>query len=104
MSFTDSGSMQVTQTPQETLIVVRDRFNAKDLFKLGDLKLPGTPNHKVIVDIGAVKFMDSSSMGMLLRLKEQLGAADRAIHLRRPSQGVREMLNTVKFDRLFTIG
>ncbi len=55
-----------------------------------------------IVDLAATEYMDSSSMGMLLQLKEY-SAQDKRIALINGNDGVRDILRIANFDKLFDI-
>ena len=66
---------------------------------------------ELIIDLGGVTYMDSSSLGMLLLLREKAdtAAADSKatksikVALHRPSPSVQTSLKVVQFDRLFEI-
>ncbi len=55
-----------------------------------------------VVDLGATEYMDSSSMGMLLQLKEYSNQAT-PIPLINGNDGVRDILRIANFDKLFDI-
>lgn len=55
------------------------------------------------IDLSAVSFMDSASLGMLLILKEKAEAAGRHIVLQNPSPEVQGILSIVRFEQLFEI-
>ncbi len=58
---------------------------------------------EVIIDLGGVTYMDSSSLGMLLLLRERAETKSIKVALRRPSPSVTTILKVVQFDRLFEI-
>lgn len=58
---------------------------------------------QVVIDLGGVTYMDSSSLGMLLLLRERAETKSIAVALRRPSPSVQTILKVVQFDRLFEI-
>ena len=57
----------------------------------------------LVIDLGGVTYMDSSSLGMLLLLREKADAKGIKVALRRPSPSVQTILKVVQFDRLFEI-
>ena len=54
------------------------------------------------VDLSATEYMDSSSMGMLLQLKEH-ACGEKPVSLVNPSDAVREILQIASLDRLFVV-
>lgn len=59
-------------------------------------------DRQFVVDLSATDYMDSSSMGMLLQLREHASAA-KPVTLANPNEMVREILQIANFDKLFTI-
>jgi len=55
-----------------------------------------------VVDLSATEYMDSSSMGMLLQLKEY-SHPSKQVSLANGNDGVREILRIANFDKLFDI-
>jgi HptB-dependent secretion and biofilm anti anti-sigma factor len=55
------------------------------------------------VDLSAVSYMDSSSLGMLLLLREKAEVKGIKVALFRPSPSVQTILKVVQFDQLFEI-
>ncbi len=55
------------------------------------------------LDLGGVTYMDSSTLGMLLLLREKADAKGIKVSLVRPSSSVMTILKVVQFDRLFEI-
>src|SRR5919109_3854207 len=56
------------------------------------------------VDLGRVKYIDSSALGMLLLLKEDAERANQPITLVNCRGVVRRVLDVANFDKLFTLG
>lgn len=65
------------------------------------LEEPGTKD--LIIDLSGVTYMDSSSLGMLLLLREKADAKSIKVALFRPGPSVQTILKVVQFDRLFEI-
>jgi anti-anti-sigma factor len=55
------------------------------------------------LDLSGVTYMDSSTLGMLLLLREKADAKGMKVTLLRPSSSVMTILKVVQFDRLFEI-
>jgi len=58
---------------------------------------------RLVLDMEAVTFMDASSLGMVLLLRESAGERAVSIILQRPSHTVRNLLKIVQFEKLFEI-
>jgi anti-anti-sigma factor len=58
---------------------------------------------RVIVDMGNVEYIDSSGLGMMLVLRERIGGDDAKIDIVNVSPGIKKILETTNFDRLFNI-
>lgn len=58
---------------------------------------------EIAVDLGQVEYMDSSALGMLLLLKEKSAVAGKTITLVNCRGVVRQILEVVNFQKLFTI-
>lgn len=57
----------------------------------------------ITLDLAAVSYMDSASLGMLMLLREKAQAKGLRVVLDRPTPTVRNILNIVEFDKLFDI-
>lgn len=55
------------------------------------------------LDLAGVTYMDSSTLGMLLLLREKSDAKGIKVKLLKPSASVMTILKVVQFDRLFEI-
>jgi anti-anti-sigma factor len=55
------------------------------------------------LDLSGVTYMDSSTLGMLLLLREKADARGQRVSLLHPSTSVMTILKVVQFDRLFDI-
>ncbi|NVM21022.1 MAG: STAS domain-containing protein [Desulfobacterales bacterium] len=56
---------------------------------------------KWIIDMADVDYMDSSALGMLLMLRERAGGNNAEINIVNCSPGVKKILITANFDKLF---
>lgn len=82
----------------------RFTFEAHQAFKAATgpmLEQPGL--QQINLDLSAVSFMDSSSLGMVLLLRERADAKGIRIVLDRPSPSVMAILKVVHFGKLFQI-
>ena len=58
---------------------------------------------RVVLDMAGVEYMDASSLGAILLLREATEARFMAIALLRPSATVLRLLKLVQFEKLFEI-
>lgn len=57
----------------------------------------------VVVDLGKVDAIDSSALGMLLMMRDKVGADGKNIRLSNANATVKRVLSIAKFETLFTI-
>ncbi|MEO5336768.1 MAG: STAS domain-containing protein [Magnetospirillum sp. WYHS-4] len=57
--------------------------------------------HRLVVDLGAVEFMDSAGLGLLLLLRDEALARQVKVILRGAQGQVRELFETAGFELLF---
>ena len=55
------------------------------------------------VDLSEAEYMDSSALGMLMLLKEHAEKTSGNVVLLKPAPKIRKLLDTVKFEKLFSI-
>jgi len=65
--------------------------------------LESGPLERIVLDMERVTYLDASSLGMILLLREAAEARQVAIVLHRPSPPVLNLLEVVRFERLFQI-
>lgn len=58
---------------------------------------------RIILDMEKVSYLDASSLGMILLLREAAESRQVTVVLHRPSPPVMNMLEVVRFERLFQI-
>ena len=58
---------------------------------------------RMVLDMESVSYMDASSLGMILLLRESAEARSLALALKRPSAAVRRLLEIVQFEKIFEI-
>ncbi len=58
---------------------------------------------RIILDMEQVSYLDASSLGMILLLREAAEARQVTVILHRPSPPVMNLLEVVRFERLFQI-
>jgi len=79
-------------------VYARRNFNSTYVFVLNKAEIKN-----IVVNLAAVKFMDSSALGMLLELREYAGAVNQLVCLSNPIENVKQMLNIACFYKLFSI-
>lgn len=65
------------------------------------LATPGVTT--VRLDLSAVKYVDSSTLGMFLLFREKAASQGTRVVLVHPSPSVKSTLHVVQFDRLFKV-
>ena len=98
-----SVSVVESEGNQEITIKVSGRFDftCHQVFATAYKAYPKDEKY-FVVDLAETEYMDSSSLGMLLQLKEH--ASNRApVTLINGSEGVTELLRIANFDQLFLV-
>jgi anti-anti-sigma factor len=79
-------------------------FNAhKDFRSSYDGALKESAVNELELDFGAVDYLDSSALGMLLLLREKAGAAKKTVALANCRGAVKQVLDIANFAKLFEI-
>jgi anti-anti-sigma factor len=68
------------------------------------IKLIGEGVKRVEVDFADTDYLDSSALGMLLVLRDKVGASKTVIEILKVKPEVRKILEIANFDKLFNIG
>ncbi len=98
---------EVTRSGNDNVLALRNDLSFADRAEFLDL-LPQvapaeTAGGRVVVDLTALRFIDSAGMGLLLTLKDAVEKAGGSVVLRHPGGGVRQALRLASFDSLFDI-
>lgn len=91
---------------EDTVVVVlkTDRLDANNAQILKRAMEPVLRDAKnVVIDLGAVRFMDSSGIGALLSCLRQVNAAGGQLRLCSVQEPVRQIMDLVRMHRVFTI-
>lgn len=102
------STMQIKATvnQQHALVSMRGRFdfNSHRQFRENYEPLLENPAVREIeIDLGAVEYLDSSALGMLLLLREKATGAKIALSLANCRGVVQQVLEVANFNKLFTI-
>ena len=82
----------------------RFTFETHPAFKSCTQGLMDTRNlSRVVLDMEGVSYMDASSLGMILLLRESTEIRNLGLALKRPSPSVRRLLEIVQFEKIFEI-
>lgn len=81
----------------------RFTFEAHQEFKGATTPLLAQNLGAIHIDLSGVSYMDSSSLGMLLLLREKAEAKGMKVVLLRPSPSVLAIIKVVQFGKLFEI-
>jgi len=95
-------STKISEDNKILTIAVSGNFDINSYHKFGtsykDILQPGMD---VIIDLAETEYMDSSSLGMLLMLRERAGSDNSQIEIKNCSPGITKILTTANFDKLF---
>jgi HptB-dependent secretion and biofilm anti anti-sigma factor len=82
----------------------RFTFETHPAFKSCTRNLLDSPGvQRMVLDMEGVTYMDASSLGMILLLRETAEDRNLPLALRRPSPSVRKLLEIVQFEKIFEI-
>ena len=82
----------------------RFTFETHPAFKSCTQGVMDTPQvRRLVLDMEGVSYMDASSLGMILLLRENTEERGLRLTLKRPSQPVRRLLERVQFEKIFPI-
>ena len=82
----------------------RFTFETHPAFKACTQNLLDNPTLKrMVLDLEGVSYMDASSLGMILLLREAIEKQSFTLALKRPSPSVRRLLEAVQFEKIFEI-
>lgn len=100
--------MQVTVTKNDQGATIRldgrfDFSTHREFRAAADNALQETAGNRLVVDLGAVDYLDSSALGMLLMLRDKAIAANRSVSLANCRGNVRQVLDIANFGKLFSI-
>ncbi len=77
-------------------------FNTRhDFQKASYTALSNKQANRICVDLGAVSYVDSSALGMLLLLRDKAQAVSKTVTLKGATGTVEQILRVANFDRLF---
>lgn len=88
----------------EFQIILSGRFDFSFLNEFRNVyEAAPTETQRYVVDMRSVDMIDSSALGMLLKMKRSLSLADGDIQIINCSDNVEKILKIAKFDLMFTI-
>lgn len=96
---------EITDDEAGPTLFLKDQltFADRDAFDSVIDKLLARKKRKVAVDLGALDYMDSAGLGMLLTLRDRAERANADVSIRNPRAEVKELLVLACFDSLFAI-
>ncbi len=95
---------QISNDGREITITIKGRFdfNTHQSFREHYESILH-PNAKYIIDLSSTDYLDSSALGMMLLLREQVGEDQADIAIIRCRPEIRRILEIVNFNQLFKI-
>ena len=99
------GRITVSRSAREITINIRGQFVfcLHQQFRNAYLKSDDREGMRFIVDMASVDYLDTSAIGMLLMMREEIGVTDDNISIVNVNDTVSKTLETVNMDRWFTI-
>jgi anti-anti-sigma factor len=95
----------VSHSTQETRIALPERFvyNQQAGFRRAYTEAPSQAGRRFILDFSRTNYIDSSALGMLLILREEVGGDNADIHMINARPQIRKILETARFHELFKL-
>ena len=100
--------MDITQTTKDSIaqLFLSGRFDYQEyrIFKTAYTAALDDPVITTVdVDFSGVGYIDSSALGMLLKLREEAHLRNKSVRLLYPNQAVRHIFETAFFRKLFEV-
>jgi anti-anti-sigma factor len=100
MKFTS----QIEDQTGTVMLEGRFTFETHPAFRSCTQTLLESPEvRRLVLDMAGVTYMDASSLGMMLLLRETAENRNLPLALRQPSPSVRKLLEIVQFEKIFEI-
>jgi len=97
-------SADFNQEKNELTLKISGNFDINVYQKFGDsYKDYLKSDVQIIIDLSETEYMDSSALGMLLMLRERAGGEQSDIQIINCTPGIKKILATANFQRLFKI-
>lgn len=89
----------------KAVIVLEGRFdfNAHREFREAVDQALKDAGREILVDLGAVDYLDSSALGMLLMLRDKAKGAAKEVALANARGSVKQVIDIANFGKLFTL-
>ena len=97
--------IEVADTTSPTTVVLTGEIDLTTSQRVREalLSIANSGEHRVVVDLGNVTFMDSTGLSALVAARKRFGTIDGEIILRSPSPNVLRVLEISGLTRVFTI-
>lgn len=100
--------MKITKTPIEKIITISPKgsfdFKMHNEFQAAYEEAIVSPDAQLIrINMKEVEFLDSSALGMLLRLKQKANIANKAVKITNSHGEVARIFDMAQFAKLFDI-
>jgi anti-sigma B factor antagonist len=97
--------IEIADTTSPTIVSLAGEIDLTSSRRLREvlLSIANAGEHRVVVDMTNVTFMDSTGLAALVTARKRLTSMDGEIVLRGPSPGVRKLLEITGLLRVFTV-
>lgn len=99
MDYTIENKDQEAQVRMTGRLTFNDHAKLRALIK----EMLSNPAKRQILDLGALEFVDSAGIGMLLIAREELSNLDKQFVLRKATGQVKRVLTVAQLGKLITI-
>lgn len=96
----------VIKDGEKALIKLSGRFDFnthREFRNVADPLMADASVRSVVIDFGAVDYLDSSALGMLLMLRDKAGSSAKELELAGVKGNVKQVLEIANFGKLFKI-
>ncbi|WP_374341053.1 STAS domain-containing protein [Methyloversatilis sp.] len=95
---------QLEESSARIVLAGRFEFSSHRSFREATEQILGrSAVEQLDVDLGAVSYLDSSALGMLLMLRDKAQSAGCVLRLASCSNAVKQVLDVANFQKLFTM-
>jgi anti-anti-sigma factor len=101
--MTAASTIQYIDEPERVVIRVYGHFGFALYRQIREAYQQGGTGKPYVFDLAAAEYIDSSALGMLLLLREQLGGEQAQIEIRHCNPAVRKIFAIANFDKIFRI-
>ena len=93
--------IEVTKWPSGWLVTGEIDASTSETLTQAFAEVPFRTGSRIELDLAGVSFIDSTGLGVLLRLAEQVAAVGGTVVIRNPARAVRRLLAITELESMF---